>query len=78
MFGCLFLWQNVMVDNLSNTKDYFFPSLSFNVSRPSGNSNSNSASVTSHFDLVLRQFECIAAQSFVIPSKHDIASIFLN
>ena len=49
--------------NLSITHDYLVPSLSFNVSRSSGNSNSNMASVTSDFGLGLRQFDGTAAQS---------------
>ena len=52
MFGWMFLWQNVRVVNISIAHDYLFPSLSFNVSRCSGNSNSNLASVTSNFCLV--------------------------
>ena len=63
MFRWLFLWQNVKVINLSKTHDYLFPSLSFNVSKSSGNSNSNLVSATSNFGLGLRQFECTAAQS---------------
>ena len=39
MCGWLFLRQNVKVVNLSITHDYLAPSLSFNVSRSSGNSN---------------------------------------
>ena len=52
-----------MVVNISITHDYLFPSLSFNVSRSSGNSNSNLASVTSNFGLGLRQFDCTAEQN---------------
>ena len=59
----LFLWQNVRVVNLSITHDYLVPSLSFNVSMSSGNSNLNLASMTSNFDLGFRQFDGIAAQS---------------
>ena len=40
----LFLQQNDRVVNISITHDYLVPSLSFNVSRSSGNSNSNMAS----------------------------------
>ena len=47
----------------SITHDYLVPSLSVNVSRSSGNSNSNLASVTSNFGLGLRQFDGTAAQS---------------
>ena len=39
MYGWLFLWQNVRVVNRSITHDYLIPSLSFNVSMSSGNSN---------------------------------------
>ena len=63
MFWWLFLSQKVRLCNLSITHDYLFPSLYFNVSRTSGNSNSNLASVTSNLSLGLRQFECTAAQS---------------
>ena len=63
MCGWLFLWQNVRVVNLSITHDYLVPSLSFNVSMSSGNSNLNLASVTSNFDLGFRQFDDTAAQS---------------
>ena len=66
MCGWLFLWQNVRVVNLSITHDYLFPSLSFSVSRSSGNSNLNLASVTSNFGLDLHQFECTAIQSLLI------------
>ena len=58
--GC-FLRQNIMVVNLSISHDYLVPSLSFNVNRSSGNSNSNLASVMSNFGLGLRQFDGIAA-----------------
>ena len=60
--GWLFLWQNIRVVNLSITHDYLIPSLSFNVSRSSGTSNSNLASMTSNFGLGLRQFDSITAQ----------------
>ena len=62
MCGWLFLWQTVRVVNLSITHDYLIPSSSFNVSKSSGNSNSNLASVTSNFGLGLRQFDGSAAQ----------------
>ena len=42
---------------------YLVPSLSFNVSMSSGNSNLNLASVTSNFDIGFRQFDGSAAQS---------------
>ena len=61
--GWLFLRQNVRVVSLSITHDYLFPSLSFNASRSSGNSNSNLASVMSNFGLGLRQFNGTAALS---------------
>ena len=57
------LRQNVRVVNLSFTHDYLVPSLSLNVSRSSGNSNSNLASVTSNFGIGLRQFDGTAAQN---------------
>ena len=63
MCGWLFLRQNVRVVNLSITHDYLAPSLSFNVSRSSGNSNQNLASVTSNFDLGLCHFDGTAAYS---------------
>ena len=63
MCGWLFLWQNVSVVNLSITHDYLVPSLSFNVSMSSGNSNLNSTLVTSNFDLGFRQVDGTAAQS---------------
>ena len=63
MCGWLFLRQNVRVVNLSITYDYLVPSLSINVSRSSGNSNSNLVSVTSNFGLRLHQFDCSAAES---------------
>ena len=63
MCGWLFLWQNVRAVNFSIAHDYLFPSLSFNIFRSSGNSNSNLAFATSNFGLGLRQFDCTAAQS---------------
>ena len=63
MCGWLFLRQNVRVVNLSITHDYLVPSLSFNVARSSGNSNSNMISVISYFGLGLRQFDGTASQS---------------
>ena len=51
------------VVNLSITHDYLVPFLSVNVSRSSGNSNSNLASVTSNFGFGLRQFDGTAAQT---------------
>ena len=49
--------------NLSITCDYLVPSLSFNVSISSGNSNLNLEFVTSNFELGFRQFDNTAAQS---------------
>ena len=77
MGGWLFLWQNVRVVNLSITHDYLIPSLSFNVSMSSGNSNLNLASATSNFDLGFRQFDGTAAQSLrflqtMIPRKKSV------
>ena len=46
---------------LSITHDYLVVSLSFNVSRSSGNLNSNLASVTLNFGLGLRLFDGTAA-----------------
>ena len=63
MCGWLFLRQNVRVVNLSITHDNLVLSSAFNVSRSSGNSNSNLASVTSNFGLGFRQFEDTAAQN---------------
>ena len=60
---CGWLFSDVRVVNLSITDDDFVPSLSFNVSMSSGNSNLNLASVTSNFDLGFRQFEGTAAQN---------------
>ena len=58
------LAANVRVVNLAITHDYLVPlSLSFNVSRSSGISNSNLAAVTSKFGLGLRQFDGTATQS---------------
>ena len=62
------VWVAVLVAKCQSsfhtiTHDYLFPSLSFNVSKSSGNSNLNLASVTSNFGLGLHQFECTAAQS---------------
>ena len=55
--------QNVRVVNLSITHDYLVPSLSFNVSRSSGNSNQNLAPVTSNIGFGLCQFDGTTAQS---------------
>ena len=77
MCGWLFLQQNVRVVKLSITHDYLVSSLSFNVSRSSGNSNSNLESVTPNFSLYLRQFDGMYhSTKFEIPSKHDTASNF--
>ena len=55
------MWQNFRVVNLSITHDYLVPSLSFNLARSSGNSNTNIVSVTSYFGLGLRQFDGTAS-----------------
>ena len=68
----LFLRQNVRVVNLSITHNYLVPSLSFNVSRSSGNSNSNLASVTTNFGLDLRQFDGTDAQSKMISNDQEL------
>ena len=72
------MWQNVRVVNLSVTHDYLFPSLSVNVSRCSGNSNSNLASVTSNFGLGLRQFDCTAAQSLSLLQNMILRVTFVD
>ena len=76
------MWVAVLVAkcqvvNLSITYDYLFPSLSFNVSRSSGNSNSNLASVTSNFGLGLRQLYCTAAQSLTFLQNMILRVIFV-
>ena len=63
MCGWLLLWQNVRAVNLSVIHNYLVPSLSFNVSRASGNSKSNLVSVTSNSGFDLRRFDGTAAQS---------------
>ena len=72
------LAQNVRVVNLSITLDYLVPSLSFNVSRSSGNSNSNVASMTSNFGLGLRQFDDTAAQSLRVLQNIILRVIFVD
>ena len=74
----LFLRQNVRVVNLSITHDYLVPFLSFNVSRSSGNSNSNMASVMSDFGLGLRQFVSTAAQSLRFLQNMVLRVIFVD
>ena len=59
MCGWLFLWQNVRVVNLSITHDYLVPSLSFNVSMSSGNSN-----LTWH---PWRQISTLVFASLIVP-----------
>ena len=78
MCGWLFLWQNVRIVNLSITLDYLVPSLSFNVSMSSGNSNLNLASVTSNFDLAFRQFDGAAAQSLRFPQNMILRKRFVD
>ena len=78
MYGWLFLWQNVTVVNLSITHDYLFPSLSFNVSRSSGNLDSNMASVMSNFGLDLRQFDGAASQSLRFLQNMVLQVIFVD
>ena len=61
------VWVAVLVAKCQGsqpiTHEYLVPSLSFNVSMSSGNSNLNLASMTSNFDLGFRQFDGTAAQS---------------
>ena len=81
MWGWLFLRQNVGVVNLSITHDYLVPSLSFNVSRSSGNSgnsDSNVASVTSNVGLGLRQFDGTAAPSLRFLQNIILRVIFVD
>ena len=78
MCGWLFLRQNVRVVNLSITHDYLVPSLSFNVARSSGNSNSNMVSVTSYFGFGLRQFDGTAAQSLRFLQNMVLRVIFVD
>ena len=73
----LFLRQNVRVVNLSITHGYLAPSLSSNVSRSSGNSNSNMASVTSNFDLGFRQVGGTAAHSLRFLQNMILRVIFV-
>ena len=74
----MFLRQNVRVVSLSITHDYLVPSLSFNVTRSSGNLNSNMASVTSNFGLGLRQFDGTAAQSLRFLQNMVLRAIFVD
>ena len=78
MCGWLFLWQNVRVGNFSITHDYLVPSLLFNVSRSSGNSNSNLAYVTSNFGFGLHQFDGTAAQSLRFLQNMILRVIFVD
>ena len=78
MYGWLFLWQNVRVVNLSIIHDYLVPSLSFNVSRSSGNSISNMASVMSDFGLGLRQVGGTAAHSLRFLQNMILPMIFVD
>ena len=76
--GWLLLRQNVRVVNFSITHDYLVPSLSYNVSRSSGNSNLNIASVTSNFGLDLRQFDGTASQSLRFLQNMVLRVIFVD
>ena len=78
MCGWLFLRQNVRAVNLSITHEYLFRSLSFNVSRSSGNSNSNLASMMSNFGLGLRQFGGTIAQSLRFFQNMILQVIFIH
>ena len=78
MCGWLFLRQNVRVVNVSITHDYLVSSLSFNVSRFSGNSNSNLASVPSSFGLGLRKFDGSAAQSLRFFQNMILRVVFVD
>ena len=78
MCGWLFLRQNVKVVNLSVTHDYLIPSLSFNVSRSSGNSNSNMASVTSDFGFGLRQVGGTVAHNLRFLQNMILRVIFVD
>ena len=73
-----FLRQKVSIVNLSIIHDYLVPSLSFNVSRSSGNSNTNLAPVTSNFGLGLRQFDGTAAQSLRFLQNMILRVVFVD
>ena len=68
----------VRVVNFSITQDYLVPSLSFNVSRSSGNSNSNLASLTSNVFLGLRKFDGTDAQSLRFLQKMILRVNFVD
>ena len=74
--GLLFLRYNVRVVNLSITHDYLVPSLSFNVSKSSGNSNSNLGSGDVKFRRWFTPVWWYRCIKFEIPLKHDTASNF--
>ena len=74
--GWVFLRYNIRVVKLSITYDCLMPSLSFNVSRSSGNSNSNLASGYFKFRPWFTPVWWYRCTKFEIPSKHNIASIF--
>ena len=76
MCGWLFLRQNVRVVNLSITHDYFISSLSFNVSKSSGNSNSKHGIRDVKFRPWFTPGWWYRCTQFEIPSKHDTASNF--
>ena len=69
--------QNVRVVNLPISHDYLVATLSLNVSRSSGSSNSL-ASVTSNFGVGLRQFDGTAAQSFRFLRDMILRVIFVD
>ena len=66
------------VVNLSITHDYLVPSLPFNISSSSGNSNSNLASVTSNFGLGLCQFDGTVALSLGFLQNMMLRVIFVD
>ena len=78
MCGWLFLWQNVRVVNLTITYNYLVPSVPLNVSRSSGNSNSNLASVTSNFGFGLRQSDGTAALNLGFLQNMMLRVIFVD
>ena len=76
--GWLFLRQNIRVVYLSITHGYLVPSSCFNVSKSSGNSNSNMASVTSNFGLCSRQFDGRASESLSFFQNMVLRVIFVD
>ena len=73
MCGWLFLWQNVRVVNFSVTHDYLVPSLSFDVSMSSENSNLTLGNRDVKFRSWFSPVWWYHCTKFEIPSKHDIA-----